>query len=325
MGLLAFISVVSLFKTVVKDVLMRLFLLSCVVVLLSGCGKVTQVTAPEKDTPVFDLTYSVSLVPTAQMTVSALTARTVTANRFSLYDKTVYAVVYGISPTGEFSELAWGRSDLTKNNLVATPGATLSYRTSSFRKDGVVLDKADYKWAKLTLSSDATNWGVKTVKLKRSYPLYMMATYSPRGVLFLKAVSNEVVSGNAQVSVSELSFYDTFVSVLYLMALSDSPQQAQRVLPSDIQSVFTPDFFATIRYGVPDTSVPVVFDSPRWIFDRPFERQLLSYFYLVREGEFEVAGNMLPVLVKTYPAIMTDQSAEVLSVAMPSSNQTEAR
>lgn len=319
-GLLLFVSGVSLFKTVVKDVLMKVFFLSCVVILIAGCGKVTQVTSSDTESPVFDLTYSVSLVPTAQVSRPAIVARTSTSNLFSLYDVPLYTVLYGISSEGTFSELSWGRAELREKESVAT-GNIPSYRTLNFRKDGVEIDRADYRWASFELSPRSDVWAVKAVKVKHGYPVYLLSVYSQRGVVSLKVIPQALVSGNVQVSLPAFSPYDTFISVLYIMALAEKPQQPGRVLPGDIQRVFTPEFFASIQYAVPAESVKLDLSSPNWTFDRTFEKRLLDYFYLVRGHEFKVAGELLVVLGKEFPRMLPPKSIRILSALTTSANE----
>jgi len=298
---------------------MKLFFLSCVVILIAGCGKVTQVTSSDAESPVFDLTYSVPLVPTAQMKLSAISFRSSTANLFSLYDLPIYTSLYGISSEGAFSELSWGRAELRSKERVTTADVQ-AYRTLSFRKDGVEIDRADYRWASFELSPRGDLWSIKAAKVKHGYPLYLVSVYSQRGVLSLKVVPHAVVSGNAQVSLPALTPYDTFISVLYITALAEKSQQPTRVLPSDLQRIFTPEFFASMKYVVPAESAKLDLASPNWAFDRVFEKRLLAYFYLIRGNELKVAAELVPVLEKAFPAMLTPKSMRLLSELTVSSN-----
>ena len=287
-----------------------------------GCGKVTQVTSQRTDAPAFDLSYTVPLVPTRQVTAGRVTLRTATANVFSLYDVPVHAAIYGISSEGGFSELSWGRAELRAQSAVSGTGNVAAYRTLNFRKDGVEIDRSDYKWATLSLSNRSDAWTVQAAKVKHGYPLYLLSVYSQRGALSLRVLPQSVVSGNVQVSLPALSAYDTFVAVMYLTALAEKPQQPLRVVPADIQRVFTPEFFASIRYVVPIESAKLDFSAPLWTFDRAFEKRLLSYFYLVRGNESKVATDLLPILEKEFSDILTPKGVRILSESLSSGNRS---
>lgn len=288
-----------------------------------GCGKVTQVTSSETDAPAFDLSYAVPLVPTRQITQSGrVVLRTATSNVFSLYDIPIHAAVYGVSGDGVFSELSWGRAEFREQAAMSGTGTAISYRSLNFRKDGVEIDRSDYKWATLTLSNRSDAWTVQAAKVKHGYPLYLLSVYSQRGVLSLRVLPQSVVSGNVQVNLPALSPYDTFVAVMYLTALSEKPQQPLRVMPADIQRVFTPEFFASIRYVVPTESAKLDFSAPLWSFDRAFEKRLLSYFYLVRGNESKVATDLLPILEKEFSDMLTPKGVRILSDALSSGNRS---
>jgi hypothetical protein len=312
--LFSFVSAVSLLS--VKEALMRFFFLSCLMLCLFGCGKVTQVVSSDPESPVFDLTYAVAMVPTSQVQAKLLSSRTATSNVFSLYDVPLYAVVSGISPEGVVSELSWGSAEWQIKDAV-TGNANL-YRSVNFRKDGVESDRPDYKWASLELSPRLDSWAIKAVKVKHGYSMYILAAYSPRGVLALRVIPQSLVSGNSQVSLPALSAYDTFVSVLYMMALAEQPSQPSRVQPLDIQRVFTPEFFKTIQYEVPPDASSVMVTAPMWTFDRVFEKRLLTYFYLVRGNESKEAEALLPVLAKSFPSILTPSSIRLLKAGLSS-------
>ena len=285
-----------------------------------GCGKVTQVTSSTTDAPAFDLSYTVPLVPTRQVTTGPVTLRTATANVFSLYDLPVHAAIYGISSEGDFSELSWGRAVLKDQSAVSGTGNIPAYRTLNFRKDGVEIERSDYKWATLTLSNRLDLWTVQAAKVKHGYSLYILSVYSPRGVVALRVVPQAQVSGNVQVNLPALSAYDTFVAVMYLTALAEKPKQPLRVVPTDIQRVFTPEFFASIRYVVPTESVKLDLSAPLWSFDRAFEKRLLAYFYLVRSNESKVATDLLLVLEKEFSDMLTPKGVRLLSEALSSEN-----
>lgn len=322
LGLLAFVGVVSLCKSAVKDVLTKIFFLSCFLLFVAGCGKVTQVTSPDTDAPVFDLSYVVPLVPTSQVT-PGMVSRTVTANVFSLHDVPLYTAVQGIAADGVVSELSWGRAELREQAMLTATTNVVTYRSLSFRKDGVEIERSDYKWATLGLSPRADQWAVQVAKVKHGYPLYLLSVYSPRGVLSLRVLPHAVVSGNVQVTVPPLTAYDTFVAVMYLTALSEKPQQPLRVLPSEIQRVFTPEFFMSMRYVVPTESAKLDLASPVWSFDRLFEKRLLAYFYLVRGNEPKVAAALLPALEKEFSGILTPKSVRILSDSLSSQNAAQ--
>lgn len=259
-------------------------------ILALGCGKVTQVTAPQSEIASFDLTISVSLAPTANVRENTR------LGQLSLADRTVYSTMYSVSDKKNLTELAWAKSSYTWDPVIPTQSIV-----SVMRKDGSVLDRAEYKTLFMRMMNNKS-WRIEATKVPQGAPYYLMATYADTGKFALRVLPNALVSGNMSMDLPAITPYDTFLAVLYL---TREAAVSPNIDFSVIQTVFTPEFFTAMVYAVPTPSVYGAGKSPNWVFERELERQLVRFARLYRIGDREGASQTLAILKKMGPIVTT--------------------
>jgi len=256
-----------------------------------SCGKVTQAPNVEKENKSFNLTYSVSVLSTANYRLRAQTEPGFSSNHyFSDRDNGVYAQIMGVDSKGKMVELSWGRAVLFSENEVDTSVSPNVYKvvmkSRAFRKDGIKLTASDSTWTYLNFNNG--QWNGDSKKIDRRYPYYFLTVFASPDKYYFKVFSDEVVSDNATVSLGEIDRRDTLLGILFLNDLRDKQYLlTDTSLFTELNALYDASFFNAITYINPrNTAKKFDVKNPYFKFKGDFETHLDRIWSLViSEGE----------------------------------------
>ena len=185
----------------------------------TACGKVVQQAQSESDLTLFNLSFSIPVKEKTLLVEKGLA----TSNIISTDDPLIFTFLNGLKQDGKVDELSWGRGNLTKKQSVKIQnidGVTknvqvTTYSSSSFRKDGLKLDRPDYLWAKSSfMTTKPYQWTVDMVKIKKDYEIYLASIYVDHQLYFIKTILKDEVASKNTLSIGSIDLYDTFISTL---------------------------------------------------------------------------------------------------------------
>ncbi|NBV41602.1 hypothetical protein EBR96_02370 [bacterium] len=268
-----------------------------VVLGISGCGKVTQVSSKQAESPTYDLKFSVELMPTASTTY-----KLASSNYFTVNDTILFSAVSGISKDGKLAELSWGKGALQFKPSPVSPDVVTA-KVVSYRKGDVEIENSDYKWARLSYDHPKLTWTADMKKIRLGYPVYLLSFYTEKGKAYLTVVDSKRVSGNPTITLSEVGPYSTFLSTLFLIDLADRKGNLDATATiSDLRGLFTEPFFNLLQYKLPVTAVTKFNpENPTFIYNRELEKRLLSIYTLWKDGETQELNTLVAKLDKDYP------------------------
>ncbi|MFC1771600.1 hypothetical protein ACFLZV_06920 [Candidatus Margulisiibacteriota bacterium] len=273
---------------------------------LLSCGKVTQVIKEKEEDPSFNLSYSVNIFSTQDIK-EYVKKGDKEGNYFSVSDDDVYSQIIGIQEGGSRDELSWGKavlieskqetkslSEKTIQKELSTPNSQQkqshkkTYMSKSFRKDDIEMLKADYMWTKISFDK-SQKWKISAKKIKKTYPAYMIRFFRGDKKFYLKVIDEEIVSKNKEVNIGDITLYDTFISVVYLMDIDQNKGSLIDAMDFNaLSQILDNKFFNEITYELPVNKVKKFKPKkPVFIFSGQLESELIKLMKLLRAGETE--------------------------------------
>lgn len=273
-----------------KKLLAMILLTACF--LLPACGKIVQQSEKDRENPTFDLEYSVKATEKKAEEKTYLSAK-----------NTLYVSVSAISKMAKKKQESWGKA-------VPRKGASSVYSSKAYTESGMELtSESQRKWSKPTLKSDKNmyKWSIKSNKIKRGYPLYLIAVFENSSKYRLAIIDENTVSQNSKVSLGDLDLYTTFLSVMSIMRMHDGHDIVPNL--TMFKNFFSQEFFGSIVY-LPPANISEKFSEkkPVFRFNRDFETVLLSLWDLVLV-DFNEAELFLKALNNRY---LSESSKNIL-------------
>jgi len=255
--------------------------------ILTGCGKVTQVSSKTPEAVTFDLKFSTQLISTSDADY-----KTASTNYFTTADTPLFTVIYGIGKNGKNQELSWGKALLTFKTATSTGNTA---KVTALRKGDIELDAADYTWSKLSYDMANKTWNTDAKKIKLGYPLYIAAVFNSKGRAYLTILDAKRVSGNTSLTLSALTPYETFISTLVLQDLQEQKGVAEATATSgELKAFFSEDWFDLIQYQMPVTTATKFNpESPSFVYARELEKRLLAVYGLFKQNESDEALSLI--------------------------------
>ncbi len=252
---------------------------SCAILVCSSCGKVSQDVQHDKDPiPTFSLTYSVPILPTANVIASNNAAAIPSASRaFTYTTTTVYAVVSAVKTT-DLEPLNWGRGTLLIESKIPTGPPTFSAVT--YDRGNVRISKPDYQLPYISVvASPSAEWTVQNARLKQNYPAYLIQFYAASGPYALKVLDTREATGD--VKLGSLTPYDTFIALLVLSDFNKKTAKSGPLRSADLTRLLTPQVFAALHFQIPPNTVSgFTPDRPVFQVKSPLIENLLQLYYL---------------------------------------------
>lgn len=271
--------------------------------LVTGCGKVTQVSNKGPEPLTFDLRYSVSVTATSDPTY-----KTVSPNVFTVLDNPFFTTVIGIQKNGKMDELSWGKAVLSSRTGT---GNTVVLRASAMRKGDVDIDGSDFSWTRLSFNPANQTWSADPKKIKLGYSLYLIAAYSQKGKAYLTLIDGKRPSGNGVITLPALTDYDTFITTLVLQDIQDEKGFVESAFTSnELRLFFTESWFESLtQYRLPVTTATQFSpENPTFVFGREFEKRLLSIYSLAKTGETDEAIQLMNKYKKETPSWLSTKA-----------------
>jgi len=243
------------------------------IALLSGCGKVTQITSSESESQGFDLSSSL-LINATELNPTASTL--LKTGPFSLAQKTLYVTILGFQNQKTLQELSYGKAELKK----VARGSTFTWNSTAYRKDGVELSASDHTWSKLDYIPEQSTWILDSKKVNKGFPLYWIAVYTDKNTYAFKLLEAKQTSGNKIVNLPAITPYDTFLTVLFLTHLDKAKdlQSSQKILQK-LGQFYTLGIFQSLNYQCPtNNSSSFNLAQPTFQFNRKLETELIRIF-----------------------------------------------
>lgn len=183
--------------------------------LVSGCGKVTQVSNPSGEVMTLDIMGQFPITPTPNLSTS----------RFLLSESPFYVSVHGVKPNGQTDELSWGKLTISS---MGSPMNTTVLKAISMRRGDIVIDRASAAWAYLTLNANQTGVQVEVRRLKRGYAYYVLVAYNRTGRALMTTVLGDS-AGIPTVNIQQWSVASTVRTGVLMRGMQSS--MARDTLP----------------------------------------------------------------------------------------------
>jgi hypothetical protein len=274
-----------------------IFLLT-LIIFSSACGKVSQEVGLEEDQKKsFDLNYFIEVQNTKNIETLIKTQSYVnTSNLICVNDTSVFVAVNGLvfdAKEVKFDDLSWGKGVLLSDvQKITTQNQGIIYKSKSFDRDDVERTQPDYKWTNLKFDNLKLNWNISSTKIKTGYPVYLIKIFTDKDKYLLKILEAEFVSGNEKINVGEITTYDTFISILFLMNLNqgiDQKAKDKTINIKEISAFYDKSFFNMLKYSLAPNKIKS-FDikNPIFTFDRELEKELLNIFSMYKKNKKEL-------------------------------------
>jgi hypothetical protein len=288
----------------------RLVFLFVFILFLSfvSCGKITQVADKPEDAKSFSLDYAVEVWSTENIAeMKKVDKNFSTSNIFSVLEDQVFAQVLGVEDRGNRKALSWGKAILyeavlpieakrktdkkVSDNANVLAVVKVNLKSKSYRKDGLELIKEDHYWTKIDFDQSKFRWKCKSTKIAYNFPFYLIRFWVDSDKYYFKIIEEDFVSKNKVVNLSDVTVYDTFVAILYLLDYEhNSGSIIDTVSFADISNIYNQKFFSEIKYRLPENKVKKFKDKePVFLFDREYEKELLKTLRLIKGKDLKEA------------------------------------
>ncbi len=268
--------------------------------LVMSCGKVTQEVAPAdtKKINFFTLSASVEVVSTKNITANATSPPKI--NIFTNDDSPIYFAVTAFT-NGQAPEVeSWGMAKIERNVDVS---GNITFSSIASNKNNVTIQSANLKESLISLREDrkkdasgnAWIWSGRATKLKDENQQFLVQVYTEKDKYALYYLDHDSISGNAVISIDNISAYDSFIATLVITDLVRVDYSLSEAIPySTFTSLFTQEFFDNISYSPAPNSISTFrIKTPIFEFNRKLEKTLIDIVDMLHNTDKEETENYI--------------------------------
>ena len=266
-----------------------LFLCLCVtgLFLSTSCGKVTQDLSKATAIPSVDLSFTLQVSPVVE------SSKTVKIKSFSRENSPLFFQIQGIKTDGSSEELSCGKGLILSETIEdknASGDVTIktNYKSSSYTKSNIEIKRSNLSESYLKYQSNKNNWTIKSSKIKKAFPWYLVQAYSSKNSYRFKLLSGEIVTGNKLINLGEITTYDTFIGTLYRSIKSHKNMSFDKKTYTSIEKLYDKQFHLLLNAALPLNTIKK-FNSktPLFEFESDLNDTLLDLLNLVHTDKKE--------------------------------------
>ncbi|MBT6121107.1 hypothetical protein HOH45_06555 [bacterium] len=255
--------------------------------LSTNCGKVTQDLSKAAVIPSVDLSFTLPVSPTVE------SSKTIKIESITRKNSPLFFQIQGIKPDGSSEELSWGKGLILSETIedkTASGDVTVkvTYKSSSYTKSNIEIKRSNLSETHLTYQSAKNKWVIKSNKIKKGFPWYLVQAYSSKDKYRFKLLTGKVVTGNTRIDFGEITPYDTFIGTLYRSIASHKNMSFDETILASIEKLYTNDFYLSLNAELPLNTIKKFNPkTPLFEIDSILNNTLLDLLNLVHTDKKE--------------------------------------